>query len=65
MPQWHGCAHFSPGCPDWGQLQIEHGASAGPEPLCFATPASGLQGAVIVWSPDLGLLFDDVRIPLN
>jgi hypothetical protein len=55
---------FSSACPDWAELHVEHGASAGPRPLCFASAAGGLVGAVIVWSPDLGLLFDDVRIPL-
>jgi hypothetical protein len=56
---------FDSQCPDWGELKIERGASAGPKSLCFATPAAGLQGAEIIWSPDLGLLFDDVQIPLG
>ncbi|HEV2012326.1 MAG TPA: hypothetical protein VGR77_00355 [Candidatus Dormibacteraeota bacterium] len=56
---------FSGQCPDWGELRIEHSASAGPKPLCFAAAHDGLKGALLVWSPDLGLLFDDVRIPLN
>ena len=58
-------AAFSGQCPDWGELRMEHGASAGPKPLCFPAPAGGLKGAQLVWSPDLGLLFDDVQIPLN
>ena len=56
---------FDSRCPDWGQVKIERGASAGPKLLCFQTPATGLHGAEIIWSPDLGLLFDDVQIPLG
>jgi hypothetical protein len=58
-------AAFSGQCPDWGELRMEHGASAGPKPICFAAPPGGLKGALLVWSPDLGLLFDDVQIPLD
>jgi hypothetical protein len=56
---------FETRCPDWGELRIERGASAAPKPLCFAAPAAGLSGAQMIWSPDLGLLFDDVQIPLG
>jgi hypothetical protein len=54
---------FSGDCPDWGVLHVERGASAGPEKLCFQTPTAA--GAFVVWGPDLGFLFDDVRIPLS
>ena len=56
---------FNSACPQWPELKIERGASAGPERLCFKEPSGGMAGAVVVWSPDLGLLFDDVRIPLG
>jgi hypothetical protein len=58
-------AAFSGQCSDWGELRMERGASAGPKALCFPAPAGGLTGAQLIWSPDLGLLFDDVQIPLN
>jgi len=54
---------FSPGCPDWGELHVERGGSAGPVKLCFGT--SSTAGASVVWSPDLGLFFNEVRIPLG
>jgi hypothetical protein len=53
---------FNAGCPDWGELHVERGGSAGPVKLCFGTPSSA--GASVVWSPDLGLFFNEVRIPL-
>ncbi|MDQ6691620.1 MAG: hypothetical protein M3Z13_02525 [Candidatus Dormibacteraeota bacterium] len=54
---------FDNECPQWSELRIARGADAGPETLCFQ--ATSLSGAQLVWSPDLGLLFDDVRIPLG
>ena len=54
---------FSGDCPDWGELHVERGGSAGPVKLCFQTPTAA--GASVVWGPDLGILFDDVRIPLG
>ncbi|GAC1657917.1 MAG: hypothetical protein NVS9B1_16830 [Candidatus Dormibacteraceae bacterium] len=55
---------FGEGCPRWSELKIARGATAGPEPLCFpAVP--GFPAALLVWGPDLGFLFDDVRIPLG
>jgi hypothetical protein len=53
---------FSRDCPNWGELHVERGGSAGPVKLCFQT--SSAAGALVVWGPDLGFLFDDVRIPL-
>jgi hypothetical protein len=50
------------GCPDWGELHVERGGSAGPVKVCFGTTSTA--GASVVWSPDLGLFFDEVRIPL-
>jgi hypothetical protein len=54
---------FSADCPNWGELRVERGASAGPVKLCFQT--SSAAGSYVVWGPDLGLLFDDVRISLG
>ena len=54
---------FSGGCPDWGELHVERGGAAGPVKLCFETASAA--GASLVWSPDLGLLFNNVRIPLG
>ena len=54
---------FGAGCPDWGELHVERGGSAGPVLLCFRAPSPA--GAVVIWGPDLGLLFDDVQIPLG
>ncbi|MDQ6884840.1 MAG: hypothetical protein M3077_11495 [Candidatus Dormibacteraeota bacterium] len=56
---------FSSLCPHWAELRVERGKSAGPEPLCFAAPAGDVRSAQVIWSPDLGLLFDDVQIPLK
>lgn len=53
---------FGAGCPDWGELHVERGSSAGPVRLCFKTSATA--GAVVAWSPDLGFLFVEVGIPL-
>jgi hypothetical protein len=58
-------AVFTPGCPDWGDLQVARGASAGPRKICFTAPADGIRGADIIWSPDLGLFFDDVQVALD
>lgn len=55
---------FNDQCPDWPELKIERGASAGPEPLCFQAPPAG-EHISLVWSPDLGFFFDEVDIPLN
>ena len=54
---------FGAGCPDWGELHVERGGSAGPVRLCFRAPSAA--GAVVIWGPDLGLLFDDVQVPLD
>jgi hypothetical protein len=56
---------FNVECPQWPELQVPRGGSAGPEPLCFPAPSTGLNGARLVWSPDLGLFFDDVAIRLG
>jgi hypothetical protein len=55
---------FSSDCPDWHELRIQRGARAGPLILCFKAPAA-VNGAQLIWSPDLGFLFDDVQIPLE
>ncbi len=54
---------FSAGCPDWGELHVERGGSAGPVKLCFQAPSA--VGALVTWAPDLGFLFDDVQVPLG
>jgi hypothetical protein len=54
---------FNARCPDWGELHVERGGTAGPVTLCFQAPSAA--GALVVWGPDLGFLFDDVRIPLG
>ena len=56
---------FNADCPQWPEVQVARGGSAGPEPLCFPAPSSGLKGARLVWSPDLGFFFDDVVIGLG
>lgn len=56
---------FNADCPQWPEVQVPRGGSAGPEPLCFAAPSTGLKGARLVWSPDLGFFFDDVVIRLD
>ncbi|MGH7903376.1 MAG: hypothetical protein ACREPA_04510 [Candidatus Dormibacteraceae bacterium] len=56
---------FPAGCPNWGELRIKYGTSAGPERLCFRAPPGRLSADKIVWSPDLGLLFNSVTIPIG
>ena len=55
---------FDQDCRDWGELQIKRGATAGPERLCFTAPAVTMRGSQMIWSPDLGLLFDSVQFDL-
>ena len=52
----------APGCEQWAAFEIPYPQTFGPKPVCFR-PA-GAPPLTIVWGPDLGLLFDDVRIPL-
>ena len=52
-------------CPAWPELKVERGASRGPVPLCFRAPSGNFHSAQLIWSPDLGLLFDDVQIALR
>jgi hypothetical protein len=54
---------FAGDCTDWGEIHVVRGSSAGPESLCFKAESSA--GASLVWSPDLGFLFDDVVVPLS
>ena len=56
---------FSAACPDWGELRIKIRDSAGPQPLCFPWRHADARGAEVIWSPDLGLFFDDVQVPLG
>lgn len=55
---------FNDQCPDWPELKVARGADAGPEPICFKAPQPGQQVS-LGWSPDLGVFFDEVDIPLQ
>jgi hypothetical protein len=54
---------FGGACSDWGEIHVVRGGSAGPESLCFK--ATSAAGAKLAWSPDLGILFSQVQIPLG
>lgn len=56
---------FSADCPDWGEVRVQRGAAAGPLKLCFESPRLGLQGAALLWDPDVGLFTRRVSIPLG
>ena len=56
---------FNDGCPNWGEVRVERGQSMGPVPLCFEPPRLGLQGAVLLWDPDVGLFSHRVSIPVG
>lgn len=56
---------FAADCPGWEEVRVERGSTVGPEKLCFHNPTNGLRGASMIWSPDLGLLFRQVSIPLG
>jgi hypothetical protein len=56
---------FSADCPDWGDLRVQRGQSVGPLRLCFEPPRYGLQGAVLLWDPDVGLFSHRESIPLG
>ena len=56
---------FSADCPDWGEVRVERGATAGPEKLCFQSPTLGLHGAAVVWEPELGVFTHRVLINLG
>jgi|GraSoiStandDraft_30_1057271.scaffolds.fasta_scaffold671836_2 hypothetical protein len=51
-------------CPDWGEVRVPRGGTAGPYKLCFDPPRQGLQGAVVLWNPDVGLFTHRVSIHL-
>ena len=55
---------FNTDCPDWGDVRVDRNATAGPLRLCFQPPRDGLEGAVLLWSPDVGLFSHRVSIPL-
>ena len=52
----------APGCAHWDSFEIPYPQAFGPRPICFRVAGPG--PLVVVWGPDLGLLFDDVRIAL-
>jgi hypothetical protein len=56
---------FSADCPNWGEVRVQRGQSVGPIRLCFEAPRFGLQGAVLLWDPDVGLFSHRVSIPLS
>src|ERR1700716_2249547 len=51
-------------CPDWREVRVPRGGTAGPYKLCFDPPRQGLQGAVVLWNPDVGLFTHRVSIHL-
>ena len=55
---------FTAGCPDWPEIRVPRGSSAGPQPLCFRATAARLKGAVLSWQPDLGLFSVAGSVPL-
>jgi hypothetical protein len=55
---------FNSDCPDWGEVRVERGATAGPFRLCFEPPRVGLQGTVLLWDPDVGLFSHRISIPI-
>jgi hypothetical protein len=55
---------FNSDCPNWDEVRVERGQTMGPMPLCFEPPRLGLQGAVLLWNPDVGLFSHRVSIPL-
>jgi hypothetical protein len=52
-------------CLDWGEVRVPRRATAGPLKLCFDPPRQGLQGAVLLWNPDVGLFSHRVSIHLS
>ena len=56
---------FSGDCPDWGEVRVQRGASAGPFRLCFESPLLGLHGAALLWDPDVGIFSRRVSITLG
>lgn len=52
-------------CPSWPELRVERGGTAGPVRLCFAAPAAGLRGALLVWTPDTGIFPVTGTVPLD
>lgn len=53
------------GCPSWEEARVERGGKAGPDKLCFEAPATGLTGAHLWWTPDLGVFPVTGSIPLG
>ena len=56
---------FAADCPDWGEVRVQRGATAGPFRLCFESPLLGLHGAALLWYPDVGFLSRQISIPLD
>ncbi|MDQ6746508.1 MAG: hypothetical protein M3010_00165 [Candidatus Dormibacteraeota bacterium] len=52
----------APGCEEWAATKMYYRQGFGPRAVCFRV--EGPAPLQVVWGPDLGLLFDDVRIPL-
>jgi hypothetical protein len=52
----------APACGRWDSYEIPYPQSFGPRPICFRV--AGPAPLTVVWGPDLGFFFDDVRIPL-
>jgi hypothetical protein len=56
---------FDAGCPGWEESRIERGRGAGPDRLCFNVLASGLNGAELQWTPDIGVFSVTGSVPLG
>ena len=54
---------FNADCPDWPEVDVQRGATSGPQTLCFAVATTA--GADLVWNPDLGFLAEPVSIALQ
>lgn len=52
----------APGCARWDSYEIPYPEAFGPKPICFRT--AGPAPLMVVWGPDLGFFFDDVRVNL-
>ena len=56
---------FDAGCASWDEPRIERGRGAGPDHLCFRAFASGLDGAELQWTPDVGVFSVTGSVPLG
>ena len=52
-----------PGCTKWDELAVARGATSPPRTACYRVPAG--VDMTLEWSPDLGLVFRSVDLPLG